>query len=129
MSDTGLTVRTILLIEDNEITREGLAAILKRAGLAVDAVSNGQEALDYLARAPRPDLIVLDMLMPVLDGWHFLESLRRLVPPQTTPVLIATGTILTREWARDHGCAGLLRKPIETEALLAEVRRCLGTAG
>jgi CheY-like chemotaxis protein len=68
MTPTGQAERTILLVEDNHITREGLAATLKRAGQAVDAVANGQEALDYLARAPRPDLIVLDMLMPVLDG-------------------------------------------------------------
>jgi CheY-like chemotaxis protein len=62
--------------------------------------------------------------MPVRDGWHFLEGLRRLAPTPSRPVLVAAGRILTREKARDHGCAGLLRKPIETDALLAGVRRC-----
>jgi CheY-like chemotaxis protein len=88
----------------------------------VVSVRDGQAALYLLAASPPPDLILLDMLMPVLDGWHFLN----LLPQPHVPVVIATGTILTLEWADSHGCAGFLRKPIETEELLAEVRRCLG---
>ena len=75
---------------------------------------------------PPPGLVLLDMLMPVLDGWHFLERLRRQGPRPLPPIVIATGTNLTREWAEDHGCKGFVRKPIEPTSLLAEVRRCLG---
>jgi CheY-like chemotaxis protein len=66
--------------------------------------------------------------MPVLDGWHFLERLRK--PPAATgpPIIVTTGSNLTREWAESHGCAGFVRKPIQETALLAEVRRCLGEA-
>jgi CheY-like chemotaxis protein len=65
------------------------------------------------------------MLMPVLDGWHFLRLLPD-SPGRAPPVVVITGTILTREWAQDNGCAGFLHKPVEEGPLLAEVRRCLG---
>src|SRR4029079_4599115 len=81
-----------------------------------------------LQGTPRPDLILLDMLMPVLDGWRFLERLRATPPQPRVPVIVLTGTILTREWARDNGCQGFLHKPVETDELLAEVRRGLGDA-
>jgi CheY-like chemotaxis protein len=114
---------TILVVEDNDLSREGLTVALRKEGYAVVPVRHGQEALDYLKAGPTPDLILLDMLLPVLDGWHFLQK----VSPPSVPIIIATGTILTREWATTHGCAGFLRKPIATEDLLAEVHDCLAT--
>jgi CheY-like chemotaxis protein len=111
----------ILLVEDNDLCRRELNDILGREGYEVVPLCHGQEALDYLENNSAPDLILLDMLMPVLDGWHFLKRLQMPVP-----VIIVTGTVLTREWAGSHGCAGFLRKPIGEEDLLAEVRRCLG---
>ncbi len=110
----------ILLVEDNDICRKELTDTLSKEGYEVVPLRHGQEALDYLDKNPAPDLILLDMLMPVLDGWHFLERLKMPVP-----VIITTGTVLTREWAASHGCAGFLRKPIETDDLLAEIRCCL----
>jgi CheY-like chemotaxis protein len=115
--------KTVLVVEDNVASREWLAAILCREGYAVIMSSNGQEAVEYLRAGPPPDLILLDMLMPVLDGWHFLNQIQQDGP--LIPVLVTTGTILTREWAESHGCCGFLRKPIEPEELLDEVRRCL----
>src|SRR5437588_856666 len=118
--------KAILIVEDNEVTREGLAAILRREGFEVEVASHGDEAMEGIRSGRRPDLILLDMLMPVLDGWHFLSWLRRLGLQPPIPVIVATGTILTPEWAQDNGCQGFLRKPIETEQLLEEIRRCLG---
>ena len=117
--------RLILVVEDNDLTREVLATLLNQEGYRVVLAGNGEEALNHLLGGLRPDLILLDMLMPVLDGWHFLERLRslRLQPP--LPIVITTATNLTREWAEPHGCQGFLRKPIETDRLLEEVRRCL----
>ncbi len=115
---------TVLVVEDNEAAREGLAATLRRAGYGVETAAHGGEALERLRSGNPPDLILLDMLLPVLDGWHVLEELRRAGPHP--PVLVTSATFLSREWARDHGCAGFLRKPVEEEDLLAEVRRCLG---
>jgi len=116
----------VLVVEDNEVAREGLAVVLQRAGYEVALAANGREALDLLRSGPQPQLILLDMLMPVLDGWHFLERLKREVPPQAVPVIILTSVNLSLEWALDHGCQGFVRKPIESEKLFEEVRRCLG---
>jgi CheY-like chemotaxis protein len=114
----------ILVVEDNEVSRAGLAAVLRRAGYGVVPACNGEEALAALRAGPPPGLILLDMLMPVLDGWHFLGRLHLGGPHP--PVVVTTGTaVVGREWAQDHGCAGCLRKPVDPEELLDEVRRVL----
>lgn len=113
-------------MEDNAVEREGLAVVLRREGYTVALTANGREALAYLRDHPAPDLILLDMLMPVLDGWGFLKEFQRVYPPPRVPVLIAAAPVLTREWAGDHGCGGLVHKPIVIDELLAEVQRCLG---
>jgi CheY-like chemotaxis protein len=115
---------TLLVVEDNEAAREGLAFVLRRAGFNVLTAADGRRALQLLWSEPPPEVILLDMLLPVLDGWHFLERLRRGGPHP--PIIVTTATFLSREWAKDHGCAGFLRKPVDEEALLAEVRRCMG---
>jgi len=124
VESTPAAAKKILIVEDNAAAREGFAHTLRRAGYNVATADDGEAALGMLRAGMVPDLLILDMLLPVLDGWHLLERLRKEGPP--VPVLVATGTILTPEWAADKGCRGLLRKPIDSEALLAEVRRCLG---
>jgi CheY-like chemotaxis protein len=118
-----MTHPTILIVEDNELARANLTKILESAGYRTDAAVNGREALDYLESKPSPDLILLDMLLPVLDGWRFLEELQRIKKP-TAPIIVTTGTVLSRKWAEDHGCAGFVRKPIDVEKLLHEIQRC-----
>lgn len=117
--------QTVMLVEDNGFTREGLAAILRKNGYDVVAVANGLEALDRLDAAPPPDVILLDMLLPVLDGWHFLERLKKRTSQANPPIVVTTGTILTREWAESQGCAGFLKKPVEEKELMAELRHVL----
>jgi CheY-like chemotaxis protein len=116
--------KTIMVVEDNAIAREGLAVILRRHGYNVIAFENGLDALSHVAKGSKQDLILLDMVMPLLDGWHFLNRLKSL-PVGSTPVVVTTGTILTREWASQNGCAGFLRKPIEEDELLDEINRHL----
>lgn len=118
MADT----KKILVVEDNEISREHFASVLRDTGYAVDTAENGQEALACL-KASIPHLILLDMLMPVLDGWRFLQILKS--SGLNIPVIVVTGTILTQEWASQHDCIGFLQKPVSPTALLAEARRCL----
>jgi CheY-like chemotaxis protein len=89
-----------------------VAVSLRGEGYKVITLCHGREALDYLEGNAAPDLILLDMLMPVLDGWHFLEQLSRKSFRPPIPVVITTGTILNREWAASHGCVGFLRKPL-----------------
>jgi CheY-like chemotaxis protein len=120
--------KTILVAEDNAVAREGLTVLLRQRGFLVIQAEHGEEALNYLRHGPPPDLILLDMLMPILDGWHFLEYLRQIDKAQSIPIIVTTATILTREWAIDHGCAGFVHKPIDINELLEEIRRCLGLA-
>src|SRR5262249_26459317 len=123
MPDT-VPAKKVLVVEDNAAAREAFALALRRAGYGVTTAADGESALGQLRGGLAPDLLVLDMLMPILDGWHLLDRLRAEWP--ALPVVVATATILTPEWAADNGCRGLLRKPIDSEALVAEVRRCLG---
>lgn len=117
--------KTIMVVEDNDITREGLVNILRREGLQVVAFEDGQPALDYLDAGHRPDLIVLDMLMPVVDGWHFLRTMQKWPAPLSIPIIVITGAVLGEKWPEAHGCAGFLPKPFEGSQLLAEIKRCL----
>jgi CheY-like chemotaxis protein len=117
---------TVLLVEDNPIVREGLAEVLRCEGYDVASAEHGQDALAYLDENRPPALILLDMLLPVMDGWRFLERLGRNWVEPKPPVLVVTGSqVIGPEWAEAHGCAGFLRKPVEPERLVAEVRRCL----
>jgi len=119
---------TILVVEDNAIAREGLVTVLGREGYHVAPLTNGKQALNYLRRGKRPDLILLDMLLPELDGWKFLDELEQWSKPLNEPIIIMTGTILTPEWAAQRGCAGFLKKPIEVDRLLEVVKRFVSAA-
>jgi CheY-like chemotaxis protein len=114
----------ILVVEDNEAAREGLAFVLRREGFDVPLAADGQQALDLLRVGPHPDLIILDLVLPVLDGWQVLHRLRDEMH-SAVPVLVTTGTVLPPPWAERHECEGFLRKPVEAGLLLEEIRRCL----
>ena len=117
-------MKTLLIVEDDAIAREGLGFVLRRVGYETILAANGAEALAYLESGIRPDLVLLDTLMPVLDGWQFLAKLKGLpLPP--VPILVMSSVSLSQEWAKDHGCCTFLKKPIEPTALIEEVRRCL----
>src|SRR5690349_14412561 len=125
MADDVNRPKTLLVVEGNAVTREGLAAVLRQQGYEVALAGDGQAALDYLRDSPPPCLILLDLFLPVVDGWEFLQRLN--ASGQGPPVIVTTySASVGAEWAAAHGCAGLLRKPFELDALLAEARRCLG---
>jgi two-component system chemotaxis response regulator CheY len=125
MVAVGKPQETLLVVEDNDVARKWLGVVLRGEGYRVVPARDGQEALNLLRADSRPDLILLDMLMPVLDGWQFLGRLRQEKPEWPVPIIIMTGTILTREWAEANGCQGFLGKPLKAEPLLEEIRRCL----
>jgi CheY-like chemotaxis protein len=119
--------KTVLVVEDDPDTRTALSAALGDVGYQVVGVGDGHAALNYLAANPSPDLILLDMVLPVLDGWHLLAELRKGGRLVSVPVLITTATsAIGRQWAADHGCAGVIPKPVDPGQLLAEVSRCCG---
>jgi CheY-like chemotaxis protein len=118
--------KKLLGVEDDDSTREWLALVLRQHGYAVALARNGREALHYLDSGFVPDLILLDMLMPVVDGWHFLQQVQRKALSPPVPILVITAsTVIGQEWVQAHGCAGVLRKPLDPVEMLREVRRCL----
>ena len=120
------TVGTLLVVEDNDIAREGMAAILRQEGYAVETATDGREALDRCLGAPAPALNLLDMMLPVLDGWGFLQRRQRLPTLASIPVIITTGLgIAGNEWAASLGASALLHKPIDTEPLLKAIKQSL----
>jgi CheY-like chemotaxis protein len=116
--------KAVLVVEDDPDTSEVLVKILGDVGYTVQLAENGRKALDQLQAGLQPDLIVLDMLLPILDGWHFLDDLKRMPRLNRVPIVITTATVLSREWALAHGCSGFVRKPIDPPVLLQELQRC-----
>lgn len=115
---------TILVVEDHADTRRALSQVLSLEGYHVVAVEDGQDALAYLDRGPTPDLVLLDLMLPCLDGREFLMELYR--RECGVPVVVQTAAPVNAAWARAHGCAGFLSKPIDLGDLLGAVRRCAG---
>lgn len=115
--------RLVLVVEDNAIAREGLAVILRHRGFAVTTAADGRAGRDAVT-ASRPDVILLDMRLPDADGADFLDWLKG-TPQESVPVIVTTGSNLTREWAVAHGCAGFLKKPFDGDDLFAEIDRAL----
>jgi CheY-like chemotaxis protein len=119
---------TILVVEDDPGTRAGLVEFLESEGFPVLAAENGRHALDLLASVSAPPrLILLDLMMPVMDGWQFLAARRRQPgDPSRTAVVLLSGLAYI-EGAKD--VADFLRKPIDPATLRACVRRFCGSAG
>jgi CheY-like chemotaxis protein len=122
--------QTVLVVEDDPVQREGLRCLLEQEGYAVALAAGPGEALARLRGPPTPDLILLDMLHPSSregDGWHFLYQRRQLPDLRAIPVVIVTALgNASSEWAESLGAVGLLRKPVDGEQVVAEVRRLLG---
>ncbi len=116
----------ILVVDDDENIRDVLGMILRAKGHDVDEASDGVEALARLGRthAPdRPELILLDMMMPRLDGEAVIDALKRDPALASIAVVLLSGHQLAREQADRLGVAGCLVKPVELSELLATVQR------
>jgi adenylate cyclase len=120
---------TILVVEDNLIQREGVAALLQQQGYTVLPAADADEGLAWVRSEPPPDLVLLDMMpRAVKDGWYFLAQRDRVPSAASIPVILVTDVgNAGHGWAASLGACSLLRKPVEIEALFAEVRRCLGS--
>jgi DNA-binding response OmpR family regulator len=116
----------LLIIEDDQDIRESLVEFLEDHGYRVDAARDGREALDHLVRArERPCLIVLDLMMPVMDGQQFRAEQLRDPELSQIPVLLISAYGDVEERASDLGRLPFLRKPFDLEQLLEQVEaRC-----
>jgi CheY-like chemotaxis protein len=121
-----MEAKTILVVEDDDVTREWFGTVLREQGYEAALARTGQDGLQYLQTHDAPDLIILDMFMPGMDGWYFLKLRKKRW--QAVPVLVTTALkIGSAEWAVSLGARGLLEKPVDPESLLKHVQACLGT--
>ncbi len=112
----------ILLVEDDPDISEAMAGCLTDCGYRVATAANGQVALETLrSNAELPRLILLDLMMPVMDGWEFRAAQRADPALAGVPVVLLSASMKVREAAAELGIARWLRKPIALEALLAAV--------
>lgn len=118
--------KKILIVDDDPVTLEMLEKILLLEGYWVAKATNGKEAL-YIADEFQPDLIILDIVMPILDGTDAMEKLAKNPRTKDTPVLFLT-SIISKEEEFDNYTANrhFLAKPVDKEKLLEEVESCIG---
>ena len=112
------------IVEDDENTREVFRTILEHAGHRVVEASNGEEGLS-MVRANRPDLILLDLGLPGLDGRAVAEALKADPRTASVPIIVVTAATGgdTRSWALHTGCNAILEKPVPLRLLTATVER------
>ena len=120
----------ILLVEDNEMNRDMLSRRLQRRGYTVLIAVDGQQGLD-MAIAEKPDLILLDMSLPVLDGWEVAKRLKSDDGLKAMPVIALTAHAMAgdRERALEAGCDDYDSKPVELPRLLQKIETLLAKAG
>jgi two-component system cell cycle response regulator DivK len=116
----------ILLVEDNEMNRDMLSRRLVKRGYEVVVAVDGQDGVDK-ARAETPALILMDMSLPVLDGWEATRELRADPATRSIPVIALTAHAMAgdREKALAAGCDDFDTKPIELERLLGKIEALL----
>jgi CheY-like chemotaxis protein len=110
----------VLIVEDDEDLREMMAQLLTLEGYQTATVANGREALDYLQESERPQLILLDLMMPVMDGWEFRRQQR--ADPELAPVPVIVLSALDQARASNLEADAFLKKPLDFDHLLTLVR-------
>src|SRR5438552_14837209 len=116
----------VLLVEDNEENRDGLSRHLTRKGFEVLTAADGRQGVEA-ARAEVPDLILMDMSLPVLDGWEATRQLKAAAQTRGIPVIALTAHAMAgdREKALEAGCDEYDTKPVEFARLLGKIQALL----
>lgn len=111
----------ILVVEDEPDLRALYQASLREGGHQVLTAANGAEGLGVVARE-RPDLVLLDLMMPVMDGYEFLQQLRRMPGRERTPAVVVSA-VATGGYSRRLGADAFVSKPFDADELLSVVER------
>ncbi len=116
----------ILLVEDNEMNRDMLSRRLTRNGFEIAIAVNGQEGLD-MATSERPDLILMDLSLPVMDGWEATRQIKANAATRTIPVIALTAHAMADDKAKAlaAGCDDFDTKPVELPRLLEKINALL----
>jgi CheY-like chemotaxis protein len=119
-----MKLTTVLVVDDDAEIRQALAELLEDEEYAVMLAANGKEALELVSTGKRPDVILLDVMMPVMDGWHFLSA--RLKYPELIEVpiiIISAGQEAERE-AHKVGVFEVAKKPLHVDDLIQRIEEC-----
>ena len=119
----------VLLVEDNEMNRDMLSRRLIRRGFEVVFAVNGQQGVD-LAQSEKPDIILMDMSLPIMDGWEATRRVKANDETRGVPVIGLTAHAMTgdREKAIEAGCDDYDTPPVEFDRLIGKMERLLGVA-
>lgn len=114
-----MTCNSILLVEDERDAREALKEILEMEGFHVSTAENGQEGLKVLATSQEPCLILLDLMMPVMNGWEFLEALKQHHQHvlATIPVVVVSAIADLSVAQQKYNC-DIMKKPVNVRSLV-----------
>ena len=117
----------ILLVEDNEMNRDVMFRLLSRRGYQVVFAEDGELAIER-AQEEKPDLVLMDISLPKIDGYEATRRLRSLEAGRTVPIIALTAHAMTsdREKAFEAGCSDFETKPVEFPRLLAKIESHLG---
>jgi two-component system, cell cycle response regulator DivK len=120
----------ILLVEDNEMNRDMLSRRLERKGYAVLIAADGGQGI-AMAQRELPDLILMDLDLPVVDGWEAARQLKSAPATQSIPIIALTAHAMSgdREKALEAGCNDYDTKPVEFARLLGKIQALLGANG
>lgn len=121
---TGKRRRRVLVVDDHEMLRSGLTVALSAAGYSVESAADGRAALAAVSET-RPDVVVLDLRMPVMDGYATLARLQADPATADIPVVIATAADDARTHTLAAGACAFVTKPIDARQLLREVSLAL----
>ena len=119
----------VLLVEDNEMNRDMLSRRLIRRGFEVIFAVDGKQGVDA-ARREKPDIILMDMSLPVMDGWEATRCVKADDATRSVPVIDLTAHAMSgdREKAMEAGCDDYDTKPVELDRLIGKIERLLGLA-
>ena len=117
----------VLIVEDDADLREMMAQLLQLEGYKAEAVANGHDALRYLESGDRPEVILLDLMMPVMDGWEFRR--RQVQDPAIATVPVVVLSALDQSRTLGLGGTAFLKKPLDFDRLLELVRRFCSSPG
>ena len=116
--------KKILIVEDDEAIRDALGELLEMEDFEIVKANNGQEALDILRSQPLPQLILLDLMMPVKDGFQFRTEQLADQKISTIPVIIMSADAHISQKAARMGGVNFLKKPPDLEEVISMVNRC-----
>jgi CheY-like chemotaxis protein len=113
----------VLIVDDDEDLRDSIGDLLRQRGYVVETAEDGRSALATLAKSVAPCIVLLDLVMPGMDGWKFLAVVQANPTTSSIPIVIASAHAATHTPA---GIAGVLHKPFDLDALYAIVARHCG---